>query len=342
MKIAIVGLGGVAEHFHIPLIKKVKEFEIVAVVTSQDKEMIFEKVGEVDIYSNVEGLLADQQLDLVIVLSPNHCHYQMVKEILNARVNVLVDKPFTVTSNQANELVRLAQKNNKLLTVYHNRRADGDFLTLHGLIKSGKLGVISYVESRFDKYKPVPNKSWKEQDLLGNGIVYDIGSHLIDQALVLFGLPESVDGRVFRNREHSNIDDTFWASLNYKTKQVVLRSSSLVKSSPFRFYVEGSKGTYQSAYTDVKASLLHSPQSKFREQAPIHIADLMTGTLELAHTNETILIEPGEHELFYDNILNAMKGICPPIVTGEQAANTIKIVENIYLSHQLNKTIFLT
>ena len=328
MNTVIIGLGGAAEHFHLPLLRRCPKLQLTAVVSSKSPEQVYRIAGKVNVFCTVEALLEVEKVDLAIVLTPNFCHFEVAKYLLENRINTVVDKPFTETVAQAKELVKIASENNVLLSVFHNRRWDGDFLTVKKLLAENTLGEIRYFESRFDKYKPIPGDRWKEQAFSSNGFIYDMAPHLIDQMLNLFGLPISVNASIRQLRPSSKTSDYFSIRCNYSELEVVLRSSVYAIKSPFRFYIEGTSGVYSSKFTDAKSSMVNSPLAENLENS-----DEIYGVINNESGEQKIRIESGEHNQYYENICENILMSKALKVTPSQAINVMKIIEAAKQSH---------
>ncbi|PKH00818.1 Gfo/Idh/MocA family oxidoreductase [Paraglaciecola sp. MB-3u-78] len=337
MNTVIIGLGGAAEHFHLPLLKRCPSLKLTAVVSSKSPEQVYEIAGKVKIFIDVEALLNAEKVDLAIVLTPNFCHFDTAKYLLEKCVNTVVDKPFTETVAQAKELMKIASENDVLLSVFHNRRWDGDFLTVKKLIADNSLGDIRYFESRFDKYKPILNDRWKEQPLSANGFIYDMGPHLIDQMLCLFGFPSSVNASIRQLRPSSKTSDYFSIRCTYPELEVVLRSSVYAIESPFRYYIEGTKGVYSTKFTDAKASMLNSPLAE-----DFGHNDEIFGTVYNEIGEHRVAIESGQHSLYYENICDCLTNGKSLNVTPFQAINVMKVIEAAKQSHADKTEIMLS
>ncbi len=183
-------------------------------------------------------------IDLVVISTPNTMHFDLAKQAMEAGKHVVIEKPFTVTSQEGQMLLHIAKQTNRILSVYQNRRFDSDFKTVKKIIESGDLGRLVEFESHFDRFRPdIKQNAWREDPLPGSGILYDLGAHLIDQALALFGMPEEVYGDV-RLQRHGKVDDNFEVILYYPELKVTLKSSALVKEPLPRFILLGTKGGY--------------------------------------------------------------------------------------------------
>ena len=199
IKTAIVGMGVSAKTFHLPFLLLMPEYKIVSVL-ERHGNIANQLLPQAQVVRTIEELL-NTDIELVIITTPNETHFSYAKQSLLAGKHVVVEKPFTITSQQAKELIQLAEEQNKIITVFHNRRYDSDFLTINQLLQTGLLGTIYEYEAHFDRYRPQPKTpAWREEDKPGSGILYDLGPHLIDQALCLFGIPNSISADIQRPR----------------------------------------------------------------------------------------------------------------------------------------------
>ncbi|MGB1239056.1 MAG: Gfo/Idh/MocA family oxidoreductase, partial [Pseudomonadales bacterium] len=191
IKVAVVGYGLSATVFHLPFLLHSEQYQIVAVSSSQ-RDAVLEQYPEVEVYGDAQSMIEQCDAQLVVITAPNVVHHDLARTALEVGKHVVLEKPMTVTSEQALELSRLAEQEKLILSVYHNRRWDGDFLTIQQLINSGELGQIKVFNSNFDRFRPQIRDRWRELPGAGTGVLYDLGSHLIDQTLCLFGDPQAV------------------------------------------------------------------------------------------------------------------------------------------------------
>ncbi|MBN1924742.1 MAG: Gfo/Idh/MocA family oxidoreductase, partial [Prolixibacteraceae bacterium] len=213
--VGIIGYGLSGRYFFSPFIEAHPGFRLKAFVTSQTGIVANDYPG-VKVYGNVDDFLQTAGLDLIVVASPNNTHYEYAGKALLSGIHVIVEKPFTVTSGEAESLIKLSKEKQKLLIPFQNRRWDGDFLTVKKIIAEGSIGEVVEYESHFDRYRPMGERvEWKNTPGNGTGTLYDLGPHLIDQALVLFGKPDYIYADIRRVRKPENIDDTFEVQLLY-------------------------------------------------------------------------------------------------------------------------------
>ena len=241
--VGLVGYGMSGSVFHAPLIEYIPGLTLKTVVSS-DPAKVQRAFPTISVVPTLDDLLIDKDISLVVIATPNQTHYPLAKQALAAGRHVVVDKPFVVSSQQADELIALAQTHHVLLSVYQNRRWDNDFLTLRHLLETHVLGDISTYEAHYDRYRPVVRNRWREEAGPGTGVLYDLGAHLIDQALVLFGMPATVWADIRAQRVSAKTDDYFHLVLGYPECAVILHSGSLVRESGPHFQVHGSKGSY--------------------------------------------------------------------------------------------------
>ncbi|HEV2867090.1 MAG TPA: oxidoreductase, partial [Allosphingosinicella sp.] len=237
VRVGLIGYGLGGSVFHAPLIRAVKRLTLSAVATSRHVE-------GVPAVRDPAELIGDPDIDLVAIASPNDAHFPLAQAALNAGKHVVVDKPFTLDLAQADSLIALARQRERLLTVFHNRRWDGDFLTVSELIAAGRLGEVRLFEAFWDRFRPNIKAGWREVPAEGAGLLNDLGPHLIDQALNLFGLPEAVTGDVAAQRAKAQVDDYFHLTLHYGRLRVVLGASTLVAAPRPRFAVHGTNGSF--------------------------------------------------------------------------------------------------
>lgn len=261
IKTALASFGMSGRVFHGPFLKAFPEYDVIKILerSKTESKTMFPNA---QIVRDYDAILSDESIELIVVNTPNYLHYEMVKKGLLAGKHIVVEKPFTTTSDEARELIQLAQDKNKVVSVYHNRRWDSDFLTIKHLIDSDALGAISYYEAHFDRYRPdIGPKKWKEAQYEGAGILYDLGSHLIDQALVLFGMPDSVSAEIEIQRKNGVVPDHFLLKFNYPEKEVVLTAGMMVENIGPKYIVKGEKGTFTKYGQDTQEQALIDGES---------------------------------------------------------------------------------
>ena len=244
LKVGIVGYGFATKVFHAPLVRSVPGLELVAVASSDPAKVLADLPG-MTVEPRPEALFARPDIDLVIIPTPNASHHPLAAQALAAGKHVVVDKPFTLDAPEARDLIQRAEQAGRILSVFHNRRWDADFLTVRTLLDRGELGRPAHFESHFDRFRPHPAMRWRESGTPGSGLWYDLGSHLLDQALCLFGAPRTLSLDLARQRDGARADDWFHAVLGYGgALRVILHASALVAEPGPRFLVHGSEGSF--------------------------------------------------------------------------------------------------
>ncbi len=340
IKVGVVGFGLSATVFHIPFIINSKEMELVAISTSKKYEMLKAHPDNVSHYLTAEELIKDKNIELVVITAPNEVHYSLAKLALEKGKHVVLEKPMTNTIEEAEKLINLANAKNLILSVFHNRRWDGDFLTVKELIDSGKFGEIRTFESHFDRFRPEVRDRWRELPGPGAGILYDLGSHLIDQAICLFGMPQALTARCLPLRDNSKIADYFHIQFHYKNLEVILHASMLSAGENRRFRVDGTKGSYIKYGLDPQEGQLREGMTPNNSgygiengaQFGIFCSDL---------DEEVIRTEVGNYSSFYQGLINAILGKDNVLVTAESALQVIKLIVFAEKSSQLGQTIQL-
>lgn len=255
LNLALIGYGYASKTFHAPLIASVVGLNLVAVV-SGDAGKVHADHPLVHVCASSDELLRLAGIDAVVIATPNHTHFEIARQALLAGKHVVVDKPLTVTAAQARELKDLAHDRSLILSAFHNRRWDADFLTLRALIASGQLGELQSLESNFDRYRPEVRPRWREQAGEGAGLWYDLGPHLLDQALQLFGRPVSIEAVLEQQRPGAAAVDAFHVLLRYAHLQVRLNAGMLVKDETPRYVLKGRAGSYTKYGLDTQEAAL--------------------------------------------------------------------------------------
>jgi len=327
--VAILGFGLSGRYLQAPFFLANPNFRLKTIVSNnQNPQDIYMGVQKA---TSLDAVLADPEIDLVSVASPNETHFEYTKRCLQAGKHVLVEKPFTATAEEAATLIRMAKDLGKHLFVFQNRRWDSDFLTIQKVVSEGLIGDIISYEAHFNRYKPVLNpKKWKEVIAPGNGILYDLGSHILDQTIVLFGKPKSVWGETFTQREHSEVDDAFDVKLNYGKIKVTLKSSLLVREDTPRYIIQGTKGSFVKYGIDVQEDHLKAGvmpgMPGFGIEPENNWATLNTnvGSLHVRGRVETL---PGDWSPLFQNMYEVIEQGATPAIDMEDIVEQIRIME---------------
>ena len=323
LNVALVGLGFAGQTFHAPLISACADLRLHTVVTSKP-DVLAAAWPEAKPVATLDEALANPAIDLVVIATPDAVHAAQAEQALHAGKAVVVDKPFALNLADAARLVDLAQKKNLLLSVFQNRRWDADFLALQAEIAAGHLGRIVTYESRFDRYRPVVRDRWREA--AGAGVWFDLGPHLIDQAVVLFGRPLGITLDLAIQRDGGLSADRAQATLRYEQTRVVLNAAMLIAAPDVRFAVHGSKASFLSSGLDgqedqLKAGLaVDDPGWGVPLHPPIRVE---------GETGErTPVVGPtGNYPAYYASIAAALRGQGPNPVPPEQALTVMEILE---------------
>ena len=324
--VGLIGYGLAGAVYHAPLILSEPRMRIASVVSSRAEKVAQELPGARAI-ANPEALFDDPGIDLVVIASPNTTHFPLANRALESGKHVVVDKPFTITLAETDELISLASRKGLLVTVFQNRRWDGDFITVQKLISDNAVGHLAFFESKFERFRPVVSTNWRETAGPGGGLYYDLGPHLIDQALILIGMPQSLVADITRLRPAAVTEDYFHLVLQYDGFRAVLHGSNLVYCPGPRFALYGDAGSFYKFELDVQERHLKEgmrPGMPHWGVAPIESA----GMLYLAdRTERSVPISPGQYQMFYRGIAECLLDGAAPPVTPEQARNVMRVLE---------------
>jgi scyllo-inositol 2-dehydrogenase (NADP+) len=330
VKTGIAGYGNGGRLFNAAILNSVEGFRISKIMTTDENKTATAKEDfpEAEIVAKFTALINDPEIDLVVITTPNHFHYDLAKKALKAGKHVVVEKPFTVTVDEANELIEIAAKNNLVLSVNHNRRWDSDFLTVRKIVESKKLGEVVDYEAHFDRFKNEVATGWKEdKNNPGSGILYDLGSHLIDQALTLFGSPKEIYADLRKQRKRADVPDNFEVLLYYPNLKVTLKSSFLVKLKGPTYSVHGTKGSFLKYGIDSQEEMLKSGLKPNGNWGWGQESQEIWGTLDVLEDSEPIESEIGDYRKFYQNIYEAITNKAELEVKPEQARDVINVIE---------------
>jgi scyllo-inositol 2-dehydrogenase (NADP+) len=296
-------------------------------IVSSDRTKVT-KDYDVTVLAKPEDAFALPEIDLIVIATPNITHFELASTALNSGKHVVVDKPFTNTVAEATELIKLARARGRLLSVFQSRRWDSDFLTLRQVLASGALGEIAHFESHYDRYRPEPRQRWRELPGPGSGIWFDLGAHLVDQALQLFGPPEGVYADLEMQRTLGQAVDYFHVMLRYGRKRAILHGASLVVAEPARFTVHGALGSYTKFGMDKQEDALKRgeiPGSPGWGQDP-QMGSLMTKEGDGFETRQVPNI-PGNFLAYYEGICDAIALGAPNPVPPEDGLEVINVLE---------------
>jgi len=330
IKTGICSYGMSGKLFHAPFIANHPGFELTAIV-ERTKNESGERYPHAKLYSSVKDLLADKNIQLIIVNTPAYTHYEFASAALAAGKNVVVEKPMVLLSWEAEDLVAQANKKSLLLSVYQNRRYDGDYLAVKNVVELDLLGEIREVEIRYDRYRPVfGGKQHKEGNLPGAGILYDLSPHLVDQALQLFGWPEALFADVWQMRDDVMAPDYFELLLYYNKLRVRLMATCIARESTYAYTLHGMKGSFLQQRSDLQEQQLLAGKIPSRENwclpSPRPDGLLHTevnGKVERKELTST----PGNYMGYYDDLYKALTGEGPNPVPGTDGVKNTRIIE---------------
>lgn len=316
------GLGGAI--FHAPLIRDCGRMQLSAILTSRDV------AGRVP---SVDALI--EQSDLVVISTPNSVHFDIAAAALRAGRHVVVDKPFTVTIDQADKLIALAREQERVLTVFHNRRWDGDFLTVRKVLS--RLGEVALLEAHWDRFRPQIKSSWREVPEPGSGVLSDLGPHMIDQALLLFGMPEAISAEILAQRPDAQVDDYFDLTLHYGERRVRLCSSTLVAEARPRFSIHGTGGSFVKYGLDPQEAQLKDG-AKPRDEG--YAVDLRGGFFTAPDgAAAQVRTERGDYPAFYEAVADAILDGAPVPVDPADARAGLMLIDLARKSSELGQVL---
>lgn len=329
IRTGVVGFGLAGRVFHTAVVQATPGLELACVV-QRSGEDAKKEFPEAHLARSVEEMLSDVGIQLVVIATPSYSHYELAKQCLHEQRHVVIDKPFTLTSDEAAKLIHMARHRNLLLTVYQNRRWDGDFQTVRQVIASGDLGRLVTMESHFDRFRPEPRRdAWRESGAPGSGLLFDLGPHLIDQALTLFGPPDAISASIRVERDSAVTDDAFDLYLTYDRQRltVVLRATLTACTPSPRFILHGTRGSFVKCGLDPQESQL---RGGMRPDAPGFGEEPESRWGELRVEQQPPRPVPtlrGDYRGFYENVRDVMLGKAELAVTPAQAWRTTRLIE---------------
>lgn len=331
LRVALVGYGFAGKTFHAPLIRSVAGLELAAVV-SRDAAKVHADLPAVAVVGNAADVFADERIDVVVLASPNDTHAPLAHAALAAGKHVVVDKPFALDLAQARGMAAAAAMHGRVLSVFQNRRWDSDFLGVQQVLAEGTLGRVMHVESHFDRFRPQVRARWREQAGVGSGLWYDLGPHLVDQALCLFGLPDGVWASLATQRDDGQATDWAHVVLHYGERRVVLHAGMLVAGGTARFTLHGTRGSLVKSTIDRQESQLLAGLQPGHPDWGRDPDDFLhyTGEGEPAR----IAAPRGDQSRYYAAFRDAVLGRGVNPVTPAQAIGVIAVIEAAIASAQ--------
>lgn len=334
------GMSGLV--FHAPFISVNPKFNFYGVL-ERTKNLAQEKYSNVKTFRTIDDLVNDKNIELVVVNTPNITHYEFTKKAIVAKKHVIIEKPFTATFSEAQELIVLAKENNVILSVYHNRRYDSDFKTVQKILNEGWLGDIVEAEFHYDRFDAnLSYKTHKETPTAGVGSIYDLGSHLIDQVLVLFGMPTAVFADLNSYRPNSQVADYFDVKLYYSSHRVILKSSYFVREALPAYILHGMEGSFIKSKADVQEKNLQAgkiPNSKNWGKEPNEEMGLLHTEKDGKIIKNRVPTLLGNYMEYYEGIYQAIRHNNHVPITATEGANVIKVIEATLKSNKEKKVI---
>ena len=353
--VAVIGFGLAGRVFHAPFVSAVPGLQLRSIVQRRGSEASTaypEQTTGVRVLRSIDEAIEDPAIELVVVATPNETHFALAKAALAAGKHVVIDKPFASTSQEARELREIAEAQGLIVAPFHNRRWDGDFLTVEQLLSDEVLGRLVAIKSHFDRFRPSPREAtWKEAANGANGMLFDLGPHLVDQALALFGTPRTITASVRREREDTAIEDAFDIVLEFDGVRATLSASMIAAEASPRFLLHGTKGSYRKFGLDPQEPALvggatvpamgsseewlREPEAAWGELAlaadPVHAP----GRLERSKVETAA----GDYRGFYENVRDAIRGTAPLAVTPEDGWRVIRLLEMARESSREGRTL---
>ena len=338
VSVGMVGYGYSGRTFHAPLIAATPGLKLSAIASS-DRPKVHADLPAMAVVADPAELFSLSDIDLVVIASPNNTHLPLAHAALAAGKHVVVDKPFTLTLADARELVGFAHRRQRLITAFQNRRWDSDYLSIKAALAGGLVGQVVHFESHFDRYRPEVRKRWRESEQPGGGLWYDLGPHLVDQALQLFGLPDRVQASFAMQRPGARVEDWAHVVLEYPARRVILHAAMLAAGGFHRFLMHGSCGSAAKRKPDrQEAQLL----------AGMHPGDQGWGAdpdallyFDGAGSCTESGALPGDQRFFYSGLAAALHGEAPNPVTPAQILAVMAVVESARVSARLGASVEL-
>lgn len=324
VSVALVGYGYAGRTFHAPLIGAVEGLDL-AVVVSSDAERVHPDLPGVPVSSDIGAVFSDPGIDLVVIASPNATHAPLARAALSAGKHVVVDKPFVLSTADARALAARAREKNRMLSVFQNRRWDSDFLAVRSAIGDGQVGDVLHFESRMERFRPDVRPRWREQPGPGAGLWWDLGPHLVDQVLLLFGVPDAVQASFAVQRPGATVDDWAHVVLDYGERRAVLHASMLAAAAGPRFLVHGTRGSLVKHGADPQESHLREGLRPGHaewgvDHDPLHVH----GDAGVART---VAAPRGDQSMYYVQVRDALRTAAPNPVPAAQASAVIAVIE---------------
>lgn len=345
IRTGICSYGMSGKLFHAPFIEAHPGYELVGIVERNNNDSR-ERYPNSSLYRSVEELIADESIELIVVNTPTHLHFEQAKAVLQAGKNMVIEKPFAITVKEAEELTALAEKNNLFLSVYQNRRYDGDYRAVKEVIQRGWLGEIREVEIRYDRYRPAfGGKQHKEGAMPGAGNLFDLSPHLVDQAIQLFGFPKALFADLIKMRDDVAVPDYFEMLFYYDRLRVRLKATVIARESTYAYTIHGMKGSFLQQRSDMQEQkLLEGVKPSLESWCPAPSSP--DGILHTELNGEVVRKEttssPGNYMGYYDDVYKALTGQGPNPVPAADGIKNTRIIEAALLSVKEGRVVKLS
>lgn len=336
INVAVIGFGMAGREFHMPPLDKNDKFFVKKVMTRNPKNQsdLKEQYPYVEIITSFDDAINDETIDLVVIATANDVHYEYTKKALEHKKHVVCEKPFVETYQMAKELYDLADKNNVILRVFHNRKYDGDIITLEELMKNKDFGRLISFTTRFDRLRTEIGENWRFKEADMAGIFYDLAPHLVHHSVKLFGLPKMVTNKLYHDRDGAIVDDHFEMRLDYENGLSAFLGAEMLERNPKpRLELVGLNGTYVKYGYDTPDSASEKYSEKYQEKK------LRSEFIDNELKSEYIPIYIGKHYLFYDNLANDINSGNNNEEDKKLALSVIMIMEKALESNKENKGI---
>jgi len=338
LRVALIGYGYAGRTFHAPLIGGTPGLEL-AVICSSRAERVHADLPGIRVVASPEDACGLPSIDLVVIATPHDSHVALATTALRAGKHVVIEKPVATTLEEARQLAAAAQDIDRVIAVFHNRRWDGDFLAVRDLLNRGVLGNLSQFESHFDRFRPFVRDRWRERAGIGGGLWYDLGPHLVDQALQLFGLPDLVTGSLAAQRAGAQSDDWAHVILEYGQRRVILHASVLVAAPPPRFAVHGDAGSWLKYGVDAQERQLIAALTP-ESTAPVAHDDERSQLIDgVSGTARELTVPRGDYRQFYVQVEAAVRGTAANPVPLDQGLAVVAVVETAIRSSREGRSL---
>jgi scyllo-inositol 2-dehydrogenase (NADP+) len=331
LSVGVVGFGLAGRQFHCPLIRAAG-MQVRGVVTRQ-AELVRQSLGDVRVHVEINSLLADTAIDLVVIATPNHLHAPQAMAALKAGKHVVIDKPFALNLGEVDALLQTAQAQRRCLAVFHNRRWDSDFLTLRKVLDAGRLGEIYRAQIRWDRYRPNVVERWREHEAAGGGMLLDLGPHLIDQALCLFGAPEWLQAELLQQRTGALVEDGFEIWMGRGALRIHIGCSAIAADNFGRYHIHGLLGSLSKGGLDVQEQQLRDGVDPVSDKFGIEPDEQSALLVDATGQRQHVSTERGNWVEFYRGMQRAIEEGAPVPVSGAEAREVMRVMDAVRISH---------